>query len=511
MKILYADFETHEGKVIAWGARCDDDYFRGSDVVKFVELAENYDTVVFHNGSRFDFYFIVLNRTVCDRWTIKYEETNRAIISFEIGRTRFIDSVRFVPLALEEFTEAFGLNTVKLSHMVDYKHMDRVHPAVLFRYLRADVDLLYEAINPWFYELGMDKNITNGGYAAKLLKGLLGKRWYTSYHNKLAPVEHRILRPAYRGGLCAYNEERGKIVKGVSSIDINSSYPSVMLYEPLPYGKPDFKRGLSVAQVRKLIDNPRRYIVVAGYFTGKISDAKLIKLPEMGGYVKLGECDYKYLSGIVDIQIDWVAVFKCDMRLSAYPRKYLKAKENAKTKGERSIAKRYLNVITGKLGQTIDNTKSKINDNRQRVYIDTNETGKEVYLPAAIAILYKARQKLRDAIAIVGDDFVYCDTDSVYYTGDYTEAFKREGMLHPTELGKWDVEVQDLNMKFFKLKSYVLFDDTGKVKVMHMSGISNIVFEHVDDWNSGDKVKDAKLARNIVDEGIDLVDMDVII
>lgn len=86
----------------------------------------------------------------------------------------------------------------------------------------------------------------------------------------------------------------------------------------------------------------------------------------------------------------------------------------------------------------------------------------------ASAVTSNARLRLLAAIDAVGDRFLYCDTDSVYYV--HTPGFKLEGVEQGNLMGEWEPDGDGLEFVCWAKKSYSLTG--GKNPKMRAKGIT---------------------------------------
>ena len=129
-KYLFADFETkpNQKHVVNLAFTCDYNgnfwpAFRTVDEWLDYLLTDQWEgyTIIFHNGKGYDFHFIV--EAACKRaLKLNLTKNGSKLLTFTISKSKgkatkkgytFIDSLNFLPMALEKFTTTFDLQTVK--------------------------------------------------------------------------------------------------------------------------------------------------------------------------------------------------------------------------------------------------------------------------------------------------------------------------------------------------------------------------------------------------------------
>lgn len=265
-KTWMADFETttdpEDCRVWAWGlasvfkAEDEWDVMMGTDIESFFQvLEESIDLIVYFHNLAFDSSFImdalfrlgfrhretrrlepmtfttlISNRSVVYSVTVKW--SNGAV-------TEFRDSYKKLPMTVKRMAEAFQLPMEKGE--IDYDAPRPVGHRLTREersYLARDVLIVAKSLR-FQLEAGMRK-LTVGSDALHEYKAAIGgPRMFTRQFPLLPDdIDFRIRR-AYRGGFTYRDERRaGREVGSGLVFDVNSLYPSVMRYRPLPYGEP---------------------------------------------------------------------------------------------------------------------------------------------------------------------------------------------------------------------------------------------------------------------------------
>lgn len=167
---------------------------------------------------------------------------------FEVGNKKqkkitFIDSLKIIPMSVEQIAKSFGLEISKLS--IDYNQVrEKGHVLTPEEkdYIKNDVLIVAKALNVLFSEK-LNK-MTQGSNALNDFKEIFGKYKFDYYFPDLPLEVDKDIRKAYKGGFTYLNPiYKEKEVSNVTILDVNSLYPSVMYDKKLPFGKPIFFEG----------------------------------------------------------------------------------------------------------------------------------------------------------------------------------------------------------------------------------------------------------------------------
>lgn len=120
---------------------------------------------------------------------------------------------------------------------------------------------------------------------------------------------------------------------------------------------------------------------------------------------------------------------------------------------KKALYKLLLNSLTGKFGEKIRDTKTIIKDH-EYVEVDEDEVNTRM-LPMIMSLISFARYYMSQNIAKVKEDFVYCDTDSIYVLNKTSEQLHKLYDIHPTTLGCFKIEKTYDKAIYMKPKTYV--------------------------------------------------------
>lgn len=529
--MLYtADFETttdlEQTRVWAWGV-CEignpDNFQHGTDIDSFIEFMKNSknSTFYFHN-LKFDSEFIwcrLFEMGFTFAKDRKEEATNTfsALIAdpFAIYSAKIIfnkkgkntqyaqlyDSLKIIPMGVDKVAKAFGLPISKLS--IDYEK-DRPIGYVLTKeeveYLYHDVKIMALALKQMF-DKGMTK-ITQASNAMANYKETIGEKTFERWFPK--PYYDKDVRRGYKGGF-THVMQRFKGLDWLQglTLDVNSLYPWVMRYCPLPYGEPipfqgkykphkmyplyiqqltcqfELKDGfIPTIQMKKdLRFVPTEYLTSSRNDEGILEEVTLILTNvDLELFFEHYEVyNVEYIDG-------WM--FKSSDKLFAeYVDFWTNEKVEAsreKNKGKRTIAKLMQNALYGKFAlNPVAKSKYPVMEDGKIKYIKGAETMKEpIYIPVGIFITSWARHKTLTSAQKMYDYFAYADTDSLHLifpipkimyemTEDElgeltTKDLQKLGLpipddleIHPDKLGAWKIEQVFHRSRFLRPKCYV--------------------------------------------------------
>ena len=497
-----ADFETitdpADCRVWAWCVcpvgRPQETYI-GNSMESFMEFCEaNPATYWFHNLS-FDGEFI-LHHIMTHGYT--YDEkakphTFNTLISnmgkwYEMtvcfgkkGRKKvtavFKDSLKKLPMSVSAVAKAFKLPISKLS--IDYgEYRAPGHELTPEEtdYIQNDVRIVSMALAHQFQE-GLT-HLTMGSDALHWYKDMIGPAWKRLF--PVLPLEMDMeIRKAYKGGYTYVNprfqsvDEHESMFMGAGSVyDVNSLYPSVMRYRPLPVGKPVYFRGKYDAGYSTASGYPLyiqfltcSFKLRPGYLpTVQIRNSPVYKeteyLTESNGYVDLAmtSVDMEIFMDHYEVDVlSWNGGYMFKQRkdlFNAYIDHWMHIKETT-TGGLRQLAKLMLNSLYGKFATNPDVTPKLPYlrpDGSVGYKLGPQETRDPVYTPLGCFVTAWARYKTIRSAQAIYDRFMYADTDSLHVLG--TEPVK--GIeVHPTKLGAWKHESDFSQAKYLRAKTYI--------------------------------------------------------
>ena len=266
-----ADFETcvweeNETWVWAW-AVCNIDTEKielGTEIDDFINYFYNKNATVYFHNLKFDGEFIIYwllthgFRHIEDKKDVE-DNTFTTLIS-DMGqfytitiyfkkwnkkyrKVTFIDSLKIIPLKVEEIPKAFNLQESKLE--IDYlEKREKGHKLTIEEqeYIKHDVLIVAKALKMMFAEK-LEK-MTIGSNALTNYKQILTAKKFEHFFPNLDSMTDKEIRRAYKGGFTYLNPIYSERDVGKTTIlDVNSLYPSVLYEKPMPYGEPIFYSG----------------------------------------------------------------------------------------------------------------------------------------------------------------------------------------------------------------------------------------------------------------------------
>lgn len=469
-------------------------------------------------------------------YCIKVKFKEEVIISF-------FDSLKLLNFSVEEVAKAFNLSIKKLE--IDYKAKREKRHKITDEekeYLKHDVMIMSLALEKMF-EMKITR-MTIASNAMNFFKDTISKKRFKEWFKP--PLYDKDLRQAYKGGFTYLNEiYRGKEVKEGIVLDVNSLYPSVMYYSPMPYGEgiyfdgkyvPDKLYNLYIQNITCQF-RIKKDMIPTIQIKNNLSFVPTEYLSSSNGEsinLTLTNVDLKLFLehyDIYDVSYNWGWKYKSSTKIfKRYIDYWNELKVKATKEGNkplRTIAKLMLNSLYGKFAASPEG-RSKIpylDNNIVKYKLSELEERTAYYLPISIFITSWARDKTIRSAQAVYHRFIYADTDSLHLEGtDIPENL----LISDTELGKWKIESTFKRGKYLRQKCYIEdvvtpVDEIEKFKkenpeCLHLvskDSIINIVcagmpkgcYKNVT-WENFDygSVFDGKLGVKHTDGGIVLVD-----
>lgn len=550
MALFTADFETTtdpiDCRVWACGI-CEigrpENFIYMNDIDGFIDWARKQRkvTVYFHN-LKFDGEFILCwlfengYKFVSDRRDLEKNTFTTLIsdkgqfYSMEIcferkGKEKdcltIYDSLKILPFSVAAIAKGFNLPISKLD--IDYNEK-REKGHILTKeevdYLRNDVEIMARALHILFEE-GLTK-MTQGSNALFDYKRTVG----TKNFNKWFPIPDydSDIRQSYKGGFTYLNPKYKEIdLQDGIVLDVNSLYPSVMYYKPLPYGEGIFFNGK--------YETDKIYNLYIQMFTCQF-ELKPGCIPTIQLKNNLAFVPTQYLESSdgedvtlcltnVDMElffkhynvynIEWHSGWKFKSTIGLFKEyidKWNKVKMESTINGnkaKRTLAKLMLNALYGKFALN-PNVRSKIPwyDNGVVKYrLGEKETRDPIYIPVGTFITAWARHTTISSAQKVYDRFVYADTDSLHLIGtDIPDMLE----VDPIKLGAWKHESTFTRARFLRQKSYI--EEIDGVLKITCAGMPDRCYQYVtwDNFHTGATYA-GKLGMTHVNGGIVLKDI----
>lgn len=425
--------------------------------------------VVFVHNLAHEFQFL---KSVLDMdYSSIFSTDYRAVLKFtcEEGKIEFRDSYRLSNMSLAQFTKKMRVKHQKLVGDLDYS-IKRYSWTDLseqeLSYCINDVVGLVEAVQALMRQNNDNLStipLTSTGFVRRESKRVM--KPYRMLIQDIFPdfALYNTLREAFRGGDTHANRYYADmLIKDVDSWDFSSSYPNVMCHYEFPMGrfhKCEFET-ITLEELYDLIVRRHKAVV----FSAAFENLTLLDKYEGCPYFSKSKC--RNLEGVVEdngrvmeasylettlTDIDWDIVLNMYTwtgltiynvyyaRYAKLPKEYVeliqsyfKNKTELKNvKGQEEFydkSKNLLNALYGMFAQNpvieplyFDGLKiQSVEDYNAEELLFKFKRNAFIVYQWAVWTTARARHLLHQVIDIVGDDFIYCDTDSVKFIGDHT-------------------------------------------------------------------------------------------
>ena len=462
---------------------------------QFIETLNDRMTIYFHNLS-FDGEFLLwylLEHGYRSTDLDEIEPKTFANITTDMGQHYMIKvglpsgfvvdfkcSFRLMPISIEKIGKMVGVEKLKGTHnyteLKNYTDIWDVSQEEL-AYLENDVEILRLLIIR-LKAMGIKQmTMSSSSYDGWKKTQWLFSKSLTKSND--AYVNQAIDR-SYKGGITMLNPEYDSVeLNDVISYDVNSLYPSQMLNNTMPVGDPivfdtfeeatkdsSHKKFIMVVYVvdMKVLNGYHPFIgLSSGFLFSSYKYERTIQDKTL--YLWKDEYDLfmDYYDG--DYEVIRVLAFKerADV-FTNYLDKWKTIKETTQDAVEKQIAKLMMNSLYGKFGQKDSRIKKKVVGadllDGRILYDNIEEEAPYKFRPIASYITSMSRCVLIKAIQENAENFVYCDTDSLYLK-DLKEA--KNIPISSNIIGNWKFESHYTRFKCIKPKCYIKLTDDGKL------------------------------------------------
>jgi hypothetical protein len=401
------------------------------------------------------------------------------------------DSLKKLPFSVAVIAKTFDLEESKLS--IDYKAYRPVGHILTpeeREYVTTDCIIVAKALKHQF-DTGLDR-MTIGSDALNGFKSIISKKRFEQWFPVLPLEVDNDIRRAYKGGFTYLNPKfKNKRLEGLV-YDVNSLYPSVMRFNPMPYGYPIFYHGeyvpdkhypLYIQRIRCEFKVKRGHIptiqlkknrlfVETEYL--KSSNGEIVEMTLTSVDLKLFLAHYK------PSNLEYICGYKfkqCEGVFNGYIDYWANVKANSKG-GTRQLAKLMLNNLYGKFATNpLSITKIPYLDDKEIVRYKLSEPDfrDSVYTAVGAFITAYARYKTITTAQSLYKRFIYADTDSIHLVGHEAPT---NIVIHDTDLGAWKLETTFIDSKFLRAKTYLETNEKGMLQVK-CAGMPDNVKENV--------------------------------
>lgn len=336
-----------------------------------------------------------------------------------------------------------------------------------WKYVTRDAEIVAVAMQQQ-HKMGASKATTSGDAwksAHQIINDGYNIKGDTKWERYFPPLTYELdheLRPAFWGGV-NISRHRGETVTGpITHLDRVSMYPSVMYFNPLPYGQPIYigneiplPEDLYITKIRLRFSLKEGHIPWMMFKNGidyaieDLQPGSIVEECRCWHDMVITSVDLDTLYMDYDVEVDpdiltetWI--FKSEIGIMRpYIDKWIKVKkESPKGSTERAHAKRMLNALYGRYSLIQESELCVLeydplkDDLAWMTQLTVSEN--DAYLPYSAFCTAWARRsltdKIREIVKVYGtESIIHCDTDSVIYKGEPV------GELG-NDLGQWGIE-----------------------------------------------------------------------
>lgn len=443
------------------------------------------------------------------------------------------DSSKKIPTTLKQMGKDFATKYQKLEmeYEGDRHKFGKISDDDM-NYIRNDVLILAEALYIIWYEYNM-RGLTIAADSLESYRNILGEDVFNGYYPDLTEIElpcsmeffdketntiverapnvYEYCQRGYSGGWCYQNPVcRNKVflsdkkfahmvngdyvsVKNIIVADVNSLYPSRMITDLFPVGKPQFKLGEPTKKECEDYCVYRRFScrfrIKKGYLpfvhirnsawyhanecltTTDVFGSRYVKGQDTRREFVMTDVEFQLFKKHYDIlnysATDYLCFDKVDGEtlFGPYINHYREMKIQAtkeKNKAKRSISKLFMNSLYGRLSASTCSSYKTIHFEDDTIKYDshTEYEKKTLSISTGAWITASARKFTIEACQqnyFEGElrGFMYSDTDSGHFVD--MDASELKGMkLDPTEFNCWDAEVSRAAVATYaKQKTYI--------------------------------------------------------
>jgi hypothetical protein len=447
------------------------------------------------------------------------DRNNWYTLTIQVTKRRKVtlwDTLKLFPAPLEYLPDLYKTPTKKIRESKEFYERKRPNGYIANKdelaYLENDLQVPAETIRKHIEIYGLRFKKTQASQAFANLE-----KTFPAWKMRFPPLNvelDKAIRKAYWGGISYVPKDKvGKDFYNISTLDINSSYPHKMGYYKMPYGPctaqygegkpPDMSKfwvagALVEFDLKKdcLPCIPKKAIIEGEIIEDKENNVeKWVDSSEGVAHITFSSIDYKTIQESYHFRVlrwlwsnHWAQknhrelkrfVEENNTRKVKYSKMAKEVKDTNKEKYAeymtiRNRAKIDNNASYGKFGEEIIKLgKTPHQDDIDGVIWkqdreDEQAENKRKFLPVAIAITAYGRQQLVQAANILGDKFLYCDTDSLHYIkkGGVERIKKavKEGKMEidPERLGTWKPEGDFVRGRYLRSKCYMEEDENGE-------------------------------------------------
>lgn len=481
------DLEINQAYMYIWQFQIEDETIIGRTWLEFKEflfnikqhLKENEYLMIYVHNLSFEFSFLkgIYSFDPDEVFSI---EPRKVLKCQMFSHFEFRCSYLLTNMSLSAFTNKMCVTQKLSGEEFNYKKIRYPWTELTSKeldYCVTDVKALVEALKVYF-SIENDNfytiPFTSTGFVRRDIKRAMRK--FNKFELADMQADYNIfciLREAFRGGNTHANRWlANEIIENVSSFDRVSSYPDVQINELFPMGTWVCENNITLERVIRIIFKQKRACLMRVGFKNIRLKNKLWGCPYIPKHKcrnlerhdndngRILDADYLEIS-LTDIDLkiildeylfDSIIFFdfyhtrygKLPKPLREEVQKYFKLKTELKNVTGQELyyhmAKAKLNSIYGMsvqspVKQTIDYINDSFIERSEDEKELLNKHNKKAFLVYAWGIwtTAHARYQLEIALQNVGNNFIYCDTDSVKFIDDGTISFNKYNVSRKTD------------------------------------------------------------------------------
>lgn len=414
-------------------------------------------------------------------------------------KVTFWDTSKLFPMALEYLPHLYSTPTHKVRENEDFynaiRDINHVPTKQELAYFENDLQVPAEVIKRHIELVGIRFKKTQASQSFYNFEQVF-EHWRLRFRALDVELDKKV-RSAYWGGISYVPpQKQGNDYYKISVADINSSYPHKASECKLPYdypiketeGQHPTMAYFWVAEVVckfKLKDEDKlpcipKKSVIEGEIVNKKGVDKWVRDSDGVAKITISSIDYRTIQMSYDFEVlewGWCVHWKHKVHKEVAKFVYMNNDNKIKYgqlsdketdtekknyyKALRQRAKIDNNSFYGKFGEEIvkEGKTPYLDEETEEIHwatdrVDTATEHNRKFLPVAIAITAYGRQQLVEVANLLGEDFLYCDTDSVHYLHRGHEKLK-ELDFDKHKLGAWDYEGYYVRGRYLRAKCYM--------------------------------------------------------
>lgn len=446
------------------------------NIAEHYQLSDERKIIIYIHNLQYDFSYLKRFIMQYDPCIDVLAIDNHTVLTVDVLGFRFICSYKLTNLSLAVLSDKYAKKYIKAVGEIDYNivhYQDETLTDSDWLYMFSDVASQYDGIKQYLlmnnYTFCADAPFTSTGFVRVACRKASKKdsKWREQFElMRLDLEQYRLCRQAFMGGICICSYKySNKTIRAENGIklkhkDFTSSYPARQCLETMPAGKPMWYGAIkSRRKFEQLIDKYHCVFMItlydvhikdgvtAPYIPSSkcLAPKELLKINGKVVFAKeltiaITEIDYKWIKRQYTASNFKISKMLCFKRgkmpdwLKAEIMQYFTNKCTLKHSEPVLYAKskNLLNGIYGMTATSIIREQYKINldngvikrfiaediDKQDQADLDRYYRSHNSFMPYQYSLFTTswARDALMTMIEAVGyDNFLYCDTDSVFY------------------------------------------------------------------------------------------------